>query len=804
MTSEEIKQLSINGSERYLSYLKTAPSERNAGESIIKISSIQEMPKWSYSLELSGKIFDLDRLKFRIMTPEQTNYDNISVVEYDYDKNTIEIKPPESIRHYFTEKNKHNILIVSDLKFLVERVRDWYSTNGEFICLPSNCSSVVINNNYSPNTTEQQKIAINTIFDTPFSYIWGAPGTGKTQFVLSDAVLRYIREGKRVGIFAPTNNAIEQVLRGVLKQTKEAGIDDEKIIRLGNPSRKFAEQFPKVCEVKGLEKNIEEFENQINIYKKVKRNREIAFNWNQVDNCFELFTQLRTDAQKRHILYRELNEVKDRVEETKLQYNRKTKQANDINDNIVVLQKKTSAFVHSIKKLFNSNLTKEEILLKNEKRKFDDICREVDAIGVKIVPLQRQLSDLQDEYQDKSKINQLLSKIKRICSIIDVVSAVVQQLNEINYDIVEEELKITIKNGKESLPLDQYRTLSVHEIDRKIETYIAEIDFLKNQTVANRIEKCNVVAATLDCYIGRFKDEDLPIEHVFLDEAGYANIVKAMTLFRYGNRPITFLGDHKQLPPVCEMNEQEIKTGAINKNVFVWSQSAIYIDNIFEKNDEQCYGAFINDSLPLFNNIVKKNLTKSHRFGMNLANILGKHVYNDDDDIKFTGNDQKGETEIFYISVITHPIQTDEKDKKRVHPAESEEICKIIPFLKKEFILRKELNEYDSASNYVILSPYTNQIRYIGTNLPIERRELKILTVHGSQGREWHTVILSVSDTNNMFFTDSRKNIGQYLINTAVSRAKKRLIIVCNYNFWITQPNQLISDLLKVAKPLNI
>ncbi|HFA47710.1 MAG TPA: hypothetical protein ENJ95_01685 [Bacteroidetes bacterium] len=42
---------------------------------------------------------------------------------------------------------------------------------------------------------------------------------------------------------------------------------------------------------------------------------------------------------------------------------------------------------------------------------------------------------------------------------------------------------------------------------------------------------------------------------------------------------------------------------------------------------------------------------------------------------------------------------------------------------------------------------------------------------------------------------------GLNLINTAVSRAKKNLIIVCNQDFWMRQQGQLLKDLLTISQP---
>ena len=72
------------------------------------------------------------------------------------------------------------------------------------------------------------------------------------------------------------------------------------------------------------------------------------------------------------------------------------------------------------------------------------------------------------------------------------------------------------------------------------------------------------------------------------------------------------------------------------------------------------------------------------------------------------------------------------------------------------------------------------------------------MTVHKSQGREWDTVILSVVDTTNFYFTNTNKDNtnGKQVMNTAVSRARKRLVVVCDKAVWEKQTDQLIHDLI--------
>ena len=79
-----------------------------------------------------------------------------------------------------------------------------------------------------------------------------------------------------------------------------------------------------------------------------------------------------------------------------------------------------------------------------------------------------------------------------------------------------------------------------------------------------------------------------------------------------------------------------------------------------------------------------------------------------------------------------------------------------------------------SEDDFMILTPYKKQVRLLSKHLPQERNDLKIQTVHGSQGREWDTVILSVVDTADMWFVDTANpsSKGLNLVNTAVSREK--------------------------------
>ena len=137
----------------------------------------------------------------------------------------------------------------------------WYKRFGGYIALPEGKQVVepADCHTLSKEPSADQARAIQGSLSEPFTYVWGAPGTGKTQFVLARSVLAYIRAGQRILVTAPTNNAVEQTLYGILPVLEEAGLDYNKlVIRLGTANVDFLSRYPGVCEDSGYSKAISE------------------------------------------------------------------------------------------------------------------------------------------------------------------------------------------------------------------------------------------------------------------------------------------------------------------------------------------------------------------------------------------------------------------------------------------------------------------------------------------------------------------------------------------------------------------
>ena len=88
-----------------------------------------------------------------------------------------------------------------DFRWLVRRCLNWYEQRGTSIP-PIKEAGKWVSEIPTPFSGEdglsgEQACAINTVLTAGLSYVWGPPGTGKTQYVLARAVRRCVGNGKK-------------------------------------------------------------------------------------------------------------------------------------------------------------------------------------------------------------------------------------------------------------------------------------------------------------------------------------------------------------------------------------------------------------------------------------------------------------------------------------------------------------------------------------------------------------------------------------------------------------------------------
>ncbi len=329
----------------------------------------------------------------------------------------------------------------------------------------------------------------------------------------------------------------------------------------------------------------------------------------------------------------------------------------------------------------------------------------------------------------------------------------------------------------------KYDHLNDEQIKQKIANIQIGIEAFKREYAKKKLSQAYLIGMTADSYNSRYKDSSLPVHHIFVDEGGYMPLIKVYGLCRK-KIPLSIIGDPMQLPPVSEMSDAIKEDGEFEK-VLLYDMSAFHLETLFTEGYEGLKRVYF-EKLPPKISIPKVELTKTYRFGESLARILDRHVYKNG----FTSANGESDFQLEYIDAVN-----EETPKHgRVNPAEAEAIKSL-------------LASNDIGEDFVILTPYKNQVAHLKQTLKGLIRPNQAMSIHRSQGQEWETVIISVVDfmsggSHGMWFTNSNNKIskGLEVVNTAVSRAKKRLILVGHRRFWIAQEKQLLGNLFQVAK----
>lgn len=809
MDSAALQQLAVKSANDYFSYL----DERNRGRVEIGVKDARPSGECFLLLPMR-RLATTDGLVFSLEGREYPA-GAIRIESYDPEKNRLLLYLKPEQQAAFSACQPENILLISDLKFLITRYMRWMKAYGGHIRFNHSAPPFPFSCSFVPGRTPSpdQLQALQVAFTSPLSYIWGAPGTGKTQIVLAYGLLDYFRQERKVLLLAPTNNAVEQGLSGFLTLL-QASLDNPedfaeaagRVLRLGNPSADFSRKYPRCCEVSGITAQISSLRNKVKNIEDCLTLRDFQVKAHLLkDDLIPAVDALALSANllvEARVFERSIFTV---IDSLKRQVSSQYDSLHGFEARLAALQEKEASLSGRIESVIKTPAAD---------RRHKDIQYCIDCID----NLKQKISQLEDAILEKrQELGLFESRIRAekdafVTSVEDLRSKVVgipkltylfKQLSPDNIFNIQSELCSLQKAAdaycsRKAHLAEEFEQTSSARLNEMRSEALRQIKALGQDSTIARIKDALVVGCTIDCFLNHFTVyngqcayeecvrfgtgepplyEYYPFYHAFLDEAGYCSLAKVMPLLCFST-PVTLLGDHMQLPPVCEASDEEIQTQAW-ESIGLWAQSAIYLEDLFSLDLRGLVSKYLENTPAVFDTLKRSDLTITYRFDYSLAQILDRHLYR----IGFTGMPDKAPISIRYIDVPCPP-----GGKKRSNPGEARAIC-------------NSLNLF--GEDFAILTPYRNQAGTIRTLLPPQRRDT-VFTVHASQGREWDTVVLSVTDTSNMWFTDSQNptSRGDKLMNTAISRTKKTLVLVCDTAFWHTQPDQLIYSLLEIAKPL--
>lgn len=788
MDIQSFATLAMHSADVYYSYL----AQNGRGVSEVHVSDVVQQED-GYLLYLKTKLSDTvqSELKDCIFSIRGYWYTSHQIVPLEYDASavTLLVRPHPAWANVLSGVLPRELVLLHDLKYLVKRVEKWYQTHGRKIHLPDAPPEVpplVLPSGIQPSP--QQLSAIKGALSSPFSYVWGAPGTGKTRVVLATCVSSLVSAKRKILLLAPTNNALEQMLSGVIPACLDAGISSDQILRLGTPTSSFFAKYPEVCEERNTEKRIESLKKRISHIQKCFHFRSFTEQYDlasqqlpgMLDELLLLHSSwLQTlDEQKRLAL----SMVHDQAEDTILreETNQLLKTLHGHQTNV--------ANASSLKKFLRPKWFSNEVsavdtllhTLQENRHRMDILSAKISSVEEKISESKERTASLERDFS---------SLLTRLQSLTAFWSALKNAAASLSLDATKSGVQ-AVKDSMDAasqivfekrLQYADLASLSLEELSIELQQSEAKLSALLSHSTDERLKHTTVLASTID----RFLTLDLlsgPFhpDHVFLDEAGYCSLIKGVTPFSLGV-PVTFLGDHMQLPPICELNDDKIQSETY-QSVCLWSQSAIYAECVFSCSFPRILSDYLENIPAPFQIMSRFALDATFRFGSSLASILASSVYTE----SFHSLSPTG-TELLVLNAPRNGSSS-----ARSCAAEAETI--------KSYLLKTD------PGDFAILTPYRDQLSLLSSRLPVLHKAGRILTIHASQGREWDTVFLSIVDTTNKWFTDSRRPMtrGKMVINTAVSRARKRLILVCDAAYWQSQPGQLIGKIVSASRELDV
>ncbi|MDO5860725.1 IGHMBP2 family helicase [Methanobrevibacter sp.] len=283
------------------------------------------------------------------------------------------------------------------------------------------------------------------------------------------------------------------------------------------------------------------------------------------------------------------------------------------------------------------------------------------------------------------------------------------------------------------------------EYNQEIDEMHSDIKRIENKMIKKIIKESDVILAT-NSSAALESIAKTKFDVAIIDEASQATIPSILIPIAKAHRFI-LAGDHKQLPPTIISS----RAGDLEKTLF-----------------EALIRKYPNKS---------QLLNVQYRMNRLLMKFPNSEFYNNSlksdssvDKIKISdiiGSNYDEEALLF--------MDTSNIDNKEEHLKDSKSIINKL----EANIAVSVANDYLTAgvdeSDIGIISPYADQVKIIQNKTPVE-----VKTVDGFQGREKEIIIISTvrsNDNGNIgFLNDLRR------LNVAITRAKRKLIIIGNKN----------------------
>ena len=351
---------------------------------------------------------------------------------------------------------------------------------------------------------------------------------------------------------------------------------------------------------------------------------------------------------------------------------------------------------------------------------------------------------------ENHELNRRIKKIhKKIDKLIEKRSTFTKPTPQFRRGYSDYDILYNASKGKGGRGISAEKMKSMAQwidYNQEIDELHSDIKRIENKMINKIIEESDVILATNSSSalesIARTK-----FDVAIIDEASQATIPSILIPIAKAHRFI-LAGDHKQLPPTIISQ----KAGELEKTLF---------EALIKKYPQK--SQLLNVQYRMNKLLMKFPNAEFYNNSLKSDSSVDKININDIIDASYE------EEALLFIDT------SDVDDNKEMHLRDSKSIINRLEAKVAVGIANDYLVAGVSEDDIGIISPYADQVKIIQEKTPVE-----VKTVDGFQGREKEIIIISTVRSNpngNIgFLSDLRR------LNVAITRAKRKLIIIGNKN----------------------
>lgn len=642
-----------------------------------------------------------------------------------------------------------------------------------------------------------------------FHIVAGPPGTGKTH-VIAELAHLFFKEKQKTLITAWTNLAVDNMVEKLIKKT-------DKILRIGreskiNPKLKKYSLFAKMKKDVSWKYVVELVELINKSFDEIKQKRK------EVAQCQDVIDKIQVERDRFKVEALKLAEEKVKYKETS--FVEKTKYDSSkldfLKEKAKKTEKKANIYLGLSKKVIELEKRKQSL---HPSRFYQNLQKDLGEVKKQIIykkipsifstnqknkrnELRKKYNEgkgLLEQYQEyvssfdlcKEEFSKLCPKGSRTPDkkALDLQLDLLTLFNNdflplekkrLKKEIEEEKQQATsevykryleyldketdLANGKiKCLNADMYVSINdkgrlKHQITNLrecIEKYRKSRDKLKREIISKIIQDANLIAATA-IYSSHPYLDNVIFDYTIMDEAsqvaGYLSLLSLTKCKRF-----ILVGDNKQLQPIEELKvSKELNLSIFNRFVEKHKYPHTLLDTQYRMNKKIASIAnnlFYDGKLKTFEGIA--NQTLKFKSGKPKNKLLG------------------GNNPVVFIDTKKVGYYEDGTGTGCENQKEAKLVAHIASLL---------LDQGIKPNSIGILTPYRRQRSLIKKCVEESGKDIEVNTVYEYQGREKEVIIISFAKSSKSESPKYKLNFIERptQLNVAITRAKKKLIIVGN------------------------